>query len=261
MPASSCRLRPVPFLPIPHSSLASITTMKSTATRTMKSIATLLACTLVTLAPVAATVTINGEFGPLQDSNGGILADTATLWAIIYDQNDDGVLPGGLGLNESLVAADSGIAYTAFVGQTLVEDLMIAGDRVIALGDFNAFETGGVAVPVLAGVDLAARGLTNFRPYGFYWFPGSTASVQNFDIGGFQVGGINELINYTGTGTNYIGTQIPGTDGTMTTSLFDQAMDGNLPSSRFTAVAAIPEPSAALLGLAGLLAFVRRRRA
>ena len=227
----------------------------------MKSIATLLACTLVTLAPVAATVTINGEFGPLQDSNGGILADTATLWAIIYDQNDDGVLPGGLGLNESLVAADSGIAYTAFVGQTLVEDLMIAGDRVIALGDFNAFETGGVAVPVLAGVDLAARDLRQLRPYGFYWFPGSTASVQNFDIGGFQVGGINELVNYTGIGTNYIGSQIPLDGATMTTSLFDQAMDGNLPSSRFTAVAAIPEPSAALLGLAGLLAFVRRRRA
>lgn len=226
----------------------------------MKSIATLLACTLVTLAPVAATVTINGEFGPLQDSNGGILADTATLWAIIYDQNDDGVLPGGLGLNESLVAADSGIAYTAFVGQTLVEDLMIAGDRVIALGDFNAFETGGVAFPTL-NVDLAARGLTQLRPYGFYWFPGSTASVQNFDIGGFQVGGINELVNYTGIGTNYIGSQIPLDGATMTTSLFDQELGGDLPSSRFTAVAAIPEPSAALLGLAGLLAIVRRRRA
>ena len=226
----------------------------------MKSIATLLACTLVTLAPVAATVTINGEFGPLQDSNGGILADTATLWAIIYDQNDDGVLPGGLGLNESLVAADSGIAYTAFVGQTLVEDLMIAGDRVIALGDFNAFETGGVAFPTL-NVDLAARDLRQLRPYGFYWFPGSTASVQNFDIGGFQVGGINELVNYTGIGTNYIGSQIPLDGATMTTSLFDQELGGDLPSSRFTAVAAIPEPSAALLGLAGLLAFVRRRRA
>ena len=237
--------------------------MKLAPTRTMKSIATLLACTLVTLAPVAATVTINGEYGPLQDSNGGILADTATLWAIIYDQNNDGVLPGGLGINESLVAADSGIAYTAFVGQTLVEDLMIAGDRVIALGDFNAFETGGVAVPVLAGVDLAARGLTIFRPYGFYWFPGSTASVQNFDIGGFQIGGINELVNYTGTGTgaNYIGTQIPLDGASVTTSLFDQELGGNLPASRFTAVAAIPEPSAALLGLAGLLAIVRRRRA
>ena len=226
----------------------------------MKSIATLLACTLVTLAPVAATVTINGEFGPLQDSNGGILADTATLWAIIYDQNDDGVLPGGLGLNESLVAADSGIAYTAFVGQTLVEDLMIAGDRVIALGDFDASATGGVAFPTL-NVDLAARGLTQLRPYGFYWFPGSTASGQNFDIGGFQVGGINELVNYTGIGTNYIGSQIPLDGATMTTSLFDQELGGDLPSSRFTAVAAIPEPSAALLGLAGLLAIVRRRRA
>ena len=225
----------------------------------MKSIATLLACTLVTLAPVAATVTINGEYGPLQDSNGGILADTATLWAIIYDQNNDGVLPGGLGINESLVAADSGIAYTAFVGQTLVEDLMIGTDRVIFVGQFN--DPDGVAFPTLAGVDLGARGLTIFRPYGFYWFPGSTASVQNFDIGGFQIGGINELVNYTGTGTNYIGTQIPGTDGTMTTSLFDQELGGDLPSSRFTAVAAIPEPSAALLGLAGLLAIVRRRRA
>ena len=226
----------------------------------MKSIATLLACTLVTLAPVAATVTINGEFGPLQDSNGGILADTATLWAIIYDQNDDGVLPGGLGLNESLVAADSGIAYTAFVGQTLVEDLMIAGDRVIALGDFDASATGGVAFPTLNGVDLAARGLTQLRPYGFYWFPGSI-SGQQLDIGGFQVGGINELVNYTGIGTNYIGSQIPLDGATMTTSLFDQELGGDLPSSRFTAVAAIPEPSAALLGLAGLLAIVRRRRA
>ena len=234
--------------------------MKLAPTRTMKSIATLLACTLVTLAPVAATVTINGEFGMLRDSDGDILANTATLWAIIYDENNDGVLPGGLGLNESLVAADSGIAYTAFVGQTLVEDLMIAGDRVIFVGQFN--DPDGVAVPVLAGVDLADKGLTALRPYGFYWFPGSTASVQNFDIGGFQIGGINELVNYTDIGAS-IGTQIPLDGATMTTALYDLNInpDTNLPTSRFTAVAAIPEPSAALLGLAGLLAFVRRRRA
>lgn len=224
----------------------------------MKSIATLLACTLVTLAPVAATVTINGEFGRLRDSNGDILADTATLWAIIYDENNDGVLPGGLGLNESLTAGDSAAAYAAFVGQTLVEDLMIAGDRVIALGEFDQYE--GVAFPTLAGVDLAARGLTTFRPYGFYWFPGSTSGSQHLDIGGFQIGGINELVDYTDIGA-CIGTQIPLDGATMTTAVGDAEIGGNLPDSRFTAVAAIPEPSAALLGLAGLLAFVRRRRA
>ncbi len=232
--------------------------MKLTPTRTTKSIAALLACTLVSLAPVAATVTINADFGRLRSSNGDILANTATLWAIIYDENNDGVLPGGLGLNESLVTADSGIAYTAFVGQTLVEDLMIAGDRVIALGDFN--DPDGVAFPTLAGIDLTARGLTALRPYGFYWFPGSTAGAQNLDSGGFQIGGINDLVDYTDIGAS-LGTQIPLDGATVTTALEDTGIGGNLPDSRFTSIAAIPEPSAALLGLAGLLAFVRRRRA
>jgi len=226
----------------------------------MKSIAALLACTLVTLAPVAATVTINGQYGSLRDSNGDILASTATLWAIIYDQDNSNTLPGGLGLNESLTVADAGTAYSAFVGQTLVEDLIIQGDRVIFFGDFNDLD--GVAFPTLAGIDLAARGLTTGGRYGFYWFPGSTAGSQNFDIGGFDVGGINELVSYTGAGGgDSIGTEIPNDGATMTTALEAEAIGGPIPDSRFTAIAAVPEPSVLLLGLLGLIGFARRRRA
>ncbi len=226
----------------------------------MKPSACLLASFFAALAPVSATVTIACEFGSLRDSSGAVLSSTLTLWAIIYDADNDGQLPGGLGTNESLTDDDSNSAHSAFVGRTLSQNLMIGGDKVIFVDNF----TSDLATPYLASVDLAASGLAAGRSYGFYWFPGSTLDDQNFDEVGFQVGGINELLNYYGAGdAAYIGTQIPADGATVTTSLLEPSFGGTIAPQRLTAIDAvpIPEPSAAVLGtLAGLL-FLRRRRA
>ena len=226
----------------------------------MKPPACLFASFFAALAPVSATVTIECQFGSLRDSSGAVISSTNTLWAIIYDADNDGQLPGGLGTNESLTADDSNSAHSAFAGRTLSQNLEIGGDRVIFVGEFND----DLAGPYLDSVDLTASGLAAGRSYGFYWFPGSTLGDQNFEPDGFQVGGINELVNYYGASdAAYIGTQIPTDGASVATYLLDPSLDGTIATGRLTAIDAvpIPEPSAALLGtLAGLL-FLRRRRA
>lgn len=227
----------------------------------MKPSACLFASFFAAIAPLTASVSIECQFGLLRDSSGAVISSTNMLWAIIYDANNDGQLPGGLGTNESLTADDSNSAHSAFLGRTLSQNLEIGGDKVISVGDELL---DGTAIPYLASVDLAASGLTTGGSYGFYWFPGSTLVDQNLDEEGFQVGGINELLNYYGAGDNaYIGTKIPADGASVATYLLDPSVDGTIATGRLTAIDAvpIPEPSATLLGtLAGLL-FLRRRRA
>jgi len=205
-----------------------------------------------------ATVTVSSNYGQLRDSHGDVIVSTTTMWALIYDENDDGTLPGNLGINDdSLAPTDIAAIIRDFRGVNIAVDQYIGNDRVILMGDFN--DSNGIAKPFLDNVDLTARGLTSGRQYGFYFFPDQTTTTQDF-TGDFEVGGINEVTNYFGAGNDaYIGTEIPDDGKTLSTVIIDTNRGGSLSTDRFTAVA-VPEPSAFLLVTLGSLVLLRRRR-
>jgi hypothetical protein len=126
----------------------------------MKVTCFILSAILAAAATASATVSVNGEFGGLRYANGAQITSTATLWMLIYDENGDGELPGMGGLDDrdkSLVQADGAVAYSLFAGKTIAENQIIADDRVLAVGNFNAGDA-VATFSVLDAVDLASRG-------------------------------------------------------------------------------------------------------
>lgn len=201
--------------------------------------------------PLFGSISVDMDFGALRDSSGGVISSTATLWAIIYDENGDNSLPGGLGIDESLVDADAAAAYAAFAGQTLAIDALIEGDRVLDFGVFN--DPDALALINISETDFAGSGLVTGRSYGLYWFP--SHSLATIPSAPFEIGGLNETTNFTGA----IGTTIPNDGANLTGGVLDTSFGGGLGTVRFEAIDAIPEPSTALLALLGL-SLLRRRR-
>ena len=226
----------------------------------MKSCYLTLFAILAASSSLSASITINGEYGKLRDSSGSVIAMSTTLYVIIYDADNNQSLPGGLVVDQSLTGDDSEAAYAAFSGLNFAQGLSIGGDKVVKVGTFN--DADGFAAPVLKTEDFDASGVsaTAGFNYGFYWFPGvSTTSIPNTP---FQVGGINETVDYFGTGSNFIGTVIPADGNTVTTSITDTDLGGQVgDTSRFTAISAVPEPGTLSLAALSMLGLLHRRRA
>lgn len=220
----------------------------------MKPIAIILGIAAASIAPLWA-VTINTEFGSLRDASGAVISSTTTLYAIVFDTDNNSSLPGGLGVNESLTVGDSATAYAAFQGKTLSQGLKIGGDTVIQWGTFDDPEGLGFAFPVLTTADFADSGITAGTKYGFYWFPGIDTSAIPTTLS--AIGGINETVNYYNAGSlGYIGMQVPNASDTVTTAIYDSTLG----TSRFTAIA-VPEPTTLTLSALATLGLLRRRRA
>lgn len=194
---------------------------------------------LAATSPLFATVTINAEFGQLRNSDGIVIATTTTLYAIVYDTDNNSSLPGGLGVNQSLTGSGSVSAFGSFAGRTLSQGLTIGGDTVVKFGTFN--DPDGFTNPVLLTSDFIASGLTEAsgRNYAIYWFPG--VSTSTIPINAFEVGAINETVDYFGSGSNFIGTVIPTDGATVTTSILDDDLGGEISNTlRFTAIKTTP---------------------
>jgi hypothetical protein len=199
----------------------------------------------------AQTFTLNTFFGIARSADGVPVPDGA-MWALIVDSNDDGVLPGGLQQNSSLVLpADGALISSQFGGSTLAKGGLIGGDTIFDVGGFNGFENFGVAgysAAVTSGTH-GTNGATTGRVFGFYWFPGLTSSGSNvLPTTNFSVGGVHDT---SGAMT------IPGLGATVSVTLETSVVGGSFPADRFNAVV-VPEPS--LLALFPLSFTVRLRR-
>lgn len=225
----------------------------------MKSILAAAILTSVAVMTATAGITINSEFGQLRDADGVVISNSSTLYVLIYDADGNGTLPGGIESNSSLGESNASLVYEAFSGISFTPGLQIGGDRVFKVGYFNDEE--GYSNPVLNQPDFDDSGITLSvgRTYAFYWFPGLTTNTV--PSGSFQVGGINELVSYVGTGSNFIGMQIPADGSAVTTSILDDDLGGTLLGTRFTAIEAVPEPSVfSLVVMAGFGWAMRRSR-
>jgi hypothetical protein len=209
--------------------------------------------------------TISVQIGELLDSNGTLVSENS-LWAIIYDADGDGFLPGNLQADSRITAGSASDVVAAFGGRDIQTGQALGDDRILWAGIVNGEGTSGVAA--IPGFDLAnytfldnnvaANGM-----FGVYWFPGlTTASYTLADVG-FEIGGIQFSSPDLASGGD-IGMVMPSTDdtgATLSAFFYNETNGGSTPDANFTAIVAIPEPAAAGLAAFGLLGLLRRRRA
>ena len=204
--------------------------------------------------PALASVTIQTQFGTAFTSNGTTTVADGTKWALVVDANNDSTFAGNFNTTTSLGATGANSVFTT--GQVITLGTTLGSDRVFAVGTFNAAGPGLTDGPV--GFDLGVNGVAAGLKYAFYWFPNATGAAGSITVGN-QVGGLSSSLDEAGLGAMVIpadGANVP--QGAATAD-----GGGTIPNSRFTAVnltAAIPEPSAALLGAIGVLGLLRRRR-
>ncbi|MCF7674165.1 MAG: hypothetical protein K9M97_02380 [Akkermansiaceae bacterium] len=200
---------------------------------------------MASLLPLAASVNIMGQIGQLRNTSGTVIDNTPTLFVLVYDDNDDGLFPGGLRTNKSLDSSNGPSIHATFAGKSqssLKPGALIGADKILMTGTINGTE--GFAVFDLLTADLDGTGvvLESGRHYALYWFPG--VSTPSIPTSNFQVGGIQETIDFTGDGAGYIGMQIPPDGHTVTTLVYDADLGGDISDpARFTAINANPEPT------------------
>lgn len=214
-----------------------------------------------------ATITISTQFGQAFDIDGMPVSD-GTLWALIVNADGNSTLPGGMLTDGSGLSAaytlNSSLVEEIFGGKTIGLGSNFGGDIVFGMGAFNGFADLGVAGSTtngLAGLELGVNGLATGRAFGFYFFPGVTYTGEGTYNIGDQVGGISTLLSDDNAGT--VGMVIPADGASIFTGANTDAegeLGGSMTDSAFTAVALVPEPSAALLGAMGALCLLRRRR-
>jgi hypothetical protein len=211
-------------------------------------------------------VTIATQFGQAFLVDGTTLVPDGTLWAAIVDTNNNSALPG-MSVNSSLAqtaaTGQAGIDSIngLFAGKSLALGSLFGGDAVIAMGGFASGGVGvaGATAPTLSLSLGGANGTATGRIYGFYYFPGVTftSEGETYNVGG-SIGGINTTLADANTATD--GMIIPTDTFVVTQGASTANLGGIIPTSSFTAVALVPEPSAALLGAIGALGLLRRRR-
>jgi len=184
-----------------------------------------------------STVTMHLFFGPLTRPS-GTPVENGKLWILVYDENDDGQFPGGLGTDGSLT--DPAAAYSAFAGKTISVDTIVDGDRIFAVGEIKtSADYPGVTQNSILGLDVAGMNLESGRKWAFYWFPDIAPNDPRVPEQPFEIGGINEITHYPSV--NSWPMTIPNDGALVSVTIYaDSLPGGTLPTSRFQAVAAEP---------------------
>jgi hypothetical protein len=203
------------------------------------------------------------QAGEFRDSTGVVVSDSS-LWAVVYDANNDGSLPGDLGLNEHITTSDASSVLGDFAAVTIATGLMVGGDRILWAGAVDGEATSGVsgvgATTALSDFTFSSLEVAAGRNWAIYWFPGLTVSSNTLPSSSFEVGGI-QLTNAGSGGT--LGMVFPGADDTgftYTIAAIGESLDGDVPDVQFTAVTAVPETSTLALSALGAAALLRRGR-
>lgn len=218
---------------------------------------------IITLSGHAA-VTLGVQAGTFLNSSSAPVSDSS-LWAIVYDQNGDGILPGGLTADSNLTIADASQILADFANKTIATGGTIGLDRILWAGVVDGVGTSGVES--IGGHDLngsgsgftfASLGVAANGKWAVYWFPGLT-SGNTLSSPTFEVGGLQRTA--PGSGGD-IGMVMPSTDtpgGSFSAYFIDATNSGDIVDSAFTAVA-VPETTTLTLSALGLAALLRRRR-
>lgn len=195
--------------------------------------------------------------GQLSSSLGITSPAANSVWALIYDHNNDGALPGGLTDGTSLTTAQAAAIASEFDGLELtLGESTTSGDTIIALGltGDDGFATGVIEF------DIGETGsiLTLGRKYGIYWFPGKTEGNVLSVSSGLEIGGFYESQPHVASGGVY-GMAIPASGESGSFIAYDTAAEEGFEASRLVAIV-IPEPSTLALAGMGLAVLLRRRR-
>jgi hypothetical protein len=209
----------------------------------MKATQLVFAAFVVVALPCSAAISVSVQTGELLDSSSAVVSD-ASLWAIIYDSNGDGILPGSLEPDSSLTPGDAAQIRSDFAGKQIVTDAMIGGDRILWAGAVDGPNTSGIAGiggQNLTNFTFASLGVVAGGKWAVYWFPDLTSGSNTLGSFSFQIGGIMQTAVGASGGT--IGMVFPATDDTAISfdaSFIDFGNDGDIAPSRLTALAIVP---------------------
>lgn len=179
-----------------------------------------------------------------------------SAWAVIFDENNDSNLPGGLIDGSSLTTANGAVIQSNFGSFTIADGTVLPnGDRILATGTTDST---GLINAILEFNIGAPNAPTPGTRFGVYWFPGkSVGQSLNTSLGSFDIGGFLELAPHTPSG-GVRGMVIPPDNVSGDFLAFD-SVDGSFPAARLNAVL-IPEPTAYALAAFSVVTVLRRNR-
>lgn len=220
----------------------------------MKSAIFLITATCASSAFAATTAQLYVDKLNTSDGIGNPAAGAA--WVLIYDQNNDSSLPGGLTDGSSLSASNANFIKTDFDNLTIADNAVLAnGDRIIATGTVpldGIINSEVVTFDIGIGANQEATG----RRFALYWFPDMSVNDTIDTSLDFSIGGFYESAPHAGSFSDY-GMLVPSDNESGLFLAFDSASGWD--EGRLVAIA-VPETSTLTLSALGMAALLRRRR-
>lgn len=222
----------------------------------MKFISNAILLSAACASPVFAATTAQLYVDKLNTADGVNNPAAGATWVLIYDQNNDGSLPGGLTDGASLTLASTAAIISAFSDLELTDNEILAnGDRIMEIGTvpLNGVLDWIITFDIGGGANQEVTG----RKFGLYWFPGQALGNTLDTTQPFSVGGFFESAPHVPSFSDY-GMTVPTDSQSGNFLAFDSQSGWD--EGRLVAVQVIPETSALALSGLGLAALLRRRR-
>jgi hypothetical protein len=220
----------------------------------------LAAALLLLVRPADASITITFDLGAVFTAGGANPIAAGIISVLVGDVGGSGNFAQGQDLIG--VTLDVGNSFGGANGRIL--GLVTATNNLYGLGVSGFSQNIIIPDALLTGLVFGTGGNTAGSDLAFYWFPGITtvgASVSAGQEYGFFREDSLAVLTPSGSTMSF---NLPSNGDILNLAALTTGAEGNLPIDTFQAnFLAIPEPSGALLSLAGLLltgALPRRRR-
>lgn len=212
-------------------------------------------------ANAAVTVSFSNASAALTNFNNGAgVGNTNLVWGILVDTAGNG-FAGGTGANFydqgfSLNATTTALTLTANNGLATDDRLFLAPGQMALSTTIDS--GGGTVNRILSMASMNMANGVNFgQSYAIIWFD-STTRVTTTQ--GMKYGIFVPPATVVGIANTTTVDKLPGADGTFDYAPVFAGADSAKSMSFSLGGAAVPEPSAALLGALGALGLLRRRR-